>query len=259
MQGIFEFLGCGGSAGVPQVGCRCAICSSSSPYDHRLRSSGLVTLGEKRFLIDVGPDFRAQALRANIASLDGLLLTHTHYDHIAGIDDLRVFYFLRGEKPLPCLLSKEAFEEVKFRYPYMFRPLEEGMTVAAQLSFQLIEGENLLFEGVKMRAISYFQSGMLVTGFRIGRFAYVTDIRDFDESIIASLQGLDLLILSALKKEVSPVHLNIEEAISFAGKVGAKKTYLTHLSHSLAYEEINRELPSTIRMGYDGCKIAFTY
>lgn len=257
-MGSFLFLGTGGSAGVPLIGCRCPVCTSSSPKNQRLRPSGLLTVEGKKFLIDIGPDFRQQALRAKIDRLDGLLLTHTHYDHIAGIDELRVFNVREG-KSLPCLLSVESFEDLKKRYYYFFNPIGEVSTLSAQLSFTLLEEETgeVQFLGVPFTYCSYAQGGMEVTGYRIQNFAYITDIRDFDPSIFIALEGIEYLVLGALREEPSPSHFHFEEAIAFARKTGAKKTWLTHFSHSVDHETTEKKLPPEVALGYDGLEILF--
>ena len=251
----FTFLGTGASAGVPIIGCHCPICTSLSPLDHRLRSSGLIQAGGRQFLIDAGPDFRQQALKFGIGHLDGLILTHTHFDHIAGIDDLRVF-FVRHKKPIPCLLSKESLEELKLRYHYFFL---KGKSSTAQFSFQVLDNEagETDFEGLKIRYFSYPQGDMLVNGFKIGDFAYVTDIRNYDPAIFDSLKGVKYLVISALSKESTHLHLSVGEAVEFARKVGAHRTWLTHLSHYLLHEETNRGLQPDVQLGYDGLKIEF--
>src|SRR3990167_3054368 len=199
-KGTFLFLGTGGSAGIPMIGCPCAVCTSSDPHNQRLRPSGLLKIAGKSFLIDVGPDFRSQALKYRIHHLDGLFLTHTHYDHIAGIDELRIFY-LRSKKPLPCLLSLESLTDLKRRYDYLFQPLEAATSLSAQLDTHVLEADSgsTDFAGIQIGYCSFFQGKMKVTGLRVGNFAYISDIRNYDESVFAQLQGVELLVLSALR------------------------------------------------------------
>lgn len=257
-KGKFLFLGTSASAGVPVIGCQCKVCQSSCLKNKRLRPSGLLKVAGKTFLIDVGPDFRQQALRSGIDHIDGLILTHTHYDHIAGIDELRIFY-LKTSKRLPALLSLESFEDLKKRYFYLFQPIGEVPTLSAQIDIHLLQNDagTQEFEGVQISYFSYFQGGTKVNGFRIGDFAYVSDIKDFDASIFVELQGVKQLVLSALRDGPSALHLSLEEAKEFANKVGAEKTYLTHLSHALDHQEINLRLPSSIQLGYDCLEIEF--
>lgn len=259
MKGKFLFLGTSASAGVPVIGCKCKVCTSDSSHNKRLRPSGYLEARGKKLLIDVGPDFRQQALKFGIDHPDGLLLTHTHYDHIAGIDELRIFY-VRSKKPFPCLLSKESLDELKIRYHYLFRLVSETPTLAAQLQYQVLEGERgeTEFLGVPIRYFSYRQIGMKVNGFRIGDFAYVTDIRDFDDSVYSELEGVRKLVLGALRFEPSPFHFSIEEAIAFSDRVGAEETRLTHVSHNVEHTAVNQKLPPHIQLGFDGYQMDFT-
>jgi phosphoribosyl 1,2-cyclic phosphate phosphodiesterase len=235
------------------IGCECEVCRSTSSFNKRLRSSGLMTIADKNFLIDVGPDFRTQALKCNIKHLTAVLLTHAHADHIAGIDDLRAFYFLEKKK-VPCILSQETFDEVELRYHYMLLPSVSGKSLSAQIDFQILPNDfgNLELEGIRFDYFSYFQSNIKVTGFRIGNFAYVSDIRQYTDQIFPSLKGIDILVLSALRYTPSPMHFSIEEAIAFSRRTSAKMTYLTHIAHDLEHEATNALLPSDVRMSYDG-------
>lgn len=256
MKGHFLFLGTGGSAGVPLIGCECDVCRSSSHYNKRLRSAGLLKIKDKNFLIDVGPDFRTQALHYNIKHLTGVLLTHAHSDHIAGIDDLRPYYFLHRTR-LPCVLSQETFDEVKVRYHYILNPLVSGKSVTAQLDFRILPQDfgDFELEGLDFKYLSYFQVGMKVAGFRFGNFAYVSDIREYSEKVVDMLKGVDTLVLSALRHVPNSMHFSVEEAVAFARSVSAKKTYLTHISHDLEYAATNSLLPPDVRMSYDGLEI----
>jgi phosphoribosyl 1,2-cyclic phosphate phosphodiesterase len=258
MKSTFLFLGTGASSGVPIIGCSCPVCSSPSSANKRLRSSGLLKVGNKQFLIDAGPDLRRQALRISLDRLDGLLLTHTHFDHIAGLDDLRIFYFLH-KRPLPTLLSNDTFEELKVRYHYLMRPMEKGGSVCAQLQFEVLNQDfgAIEWEGVSIAYFNYWQLGMKVTGYRVGDAAYVSDIRNYSEAVIEALSGVNTLIVSALRHEPSPMHLSVDEAIAFARKVGARHTWLTHISHDIDHEKTDASLPPDIRLGYDGLEIPF--
>lgn len=249
MKGTFLFLGTGASTGVPVIGCHCSVCR----IDRRLRPSGLLEVAGRRLLVDVGPDFRRQALERGIDDLDGLILTHTHYDHIAGIDELRVFN-LKYKKAFPTLLSKESEADLRKRYFYFF---EESNSTKLDLQVLPSERGRVDFLGIAIHYCSFTQAGMKVNGFRVGNFAYMTDVQKMDASMEEFLKGVDTLVLSALKGEESPFHLSYDQAVSLARKVGARKTWLTHLGHFLSHDEINRLLPDDVRAAEDGLKVEF--
>lgn len=256
MKGSFLFLGTGASMGVPMVGCECSVCLSSFPKNKRLRSSGLFTIAGKNILLDAGPDIRGQMLKYPVKELHGFLVTHTHFDHIAGIDDLRVFCF--GGKKLPTLLSKETFEEIKIRFHYLFEERKKGI---AQLDPTLLDQDmgSSTFAGITIDHVTYKQSGMRVNGYKIGNLAYLTDIQEYDPAIIPFLQGTEILIVSALRKGFSPAHLTIEKALAFREQIGAKQTFFTHIAHELEHEKTNQELPEDVSLAYDGLEIDFYY
>lgn len=250
MEASFLFLGTGASTGIPVIGCDCPVCRSPSSYNQRLRPSGLIKYGEKVFLIDCGPDFRQQALRYKINHLDALLLTHTHYDHIAGIDDLRV-YFFQTKRSLPCLLSEESFQELKKHYDYLF---DKGYSRdKPHLQFHLLKDTGTaVIEGLQVKYFSFIQCKMKVLGFRIGDFAYITDIRKYSEEIFLFLQGVQQLVVSAISNTASNAHLSIAQAIAFANQAKARQTWLTHIGHHVDHEAMIPLLLPNIHLGYDG-------
>lgn len=258
MQGTILFLGTGGSAGVPIIGCKCAVCQSTSPFNKRLRPSAFVKIGKKSFLIDSGPDFRIQALHYGIDTLNGVILTHTHYDHVGGLDELRVFYFLQHIR-LPMLSSIETYDELRHRFHYLFKTKQADGTLQSQFDFQILENDfgPVHFQGMKLQVVSYSQADMKVNGYRFGNLAYISDIREYDQQVVDVLQGVETLIVSALRYDRSEVHFNIDEAIEFSEKVGAKRTFLTHISHDLDHEKTNQQLPENIRLSFDGLEIPF--
>ncbi len=259
-QGKFIFLGTGGSAGVPKIGCSCCVCRSSDPANQRLRSSGLIQTQEGQILIDAGPDFRAQALKSSIDKLSAVLLTHAHADHIAGMDDLRAYYFLTKKK-LPCFLSQETFDEVKLRYHYMLKEVSLTKSVSAQIDFEIFSQDRGTFsiEGLLFSYFSYYQQGTKVTGFRLGNFAYVTDIKEYSKSVIEALKGVKTLVVSAMRQNSTPMHFSLDEAVSFSKRVCAQHTYITHISHELEHKSTNRSLPSDVQLSYDGLEVPFDY
>lgn len=259
-QARFLFLGSGGSMGIPVVGCTCAVCRSSLSQNKRLRPSAVIKIGNRIILIDCGPDFRAQALGNGITHVDGVILTHAHHDHTAGVDDLRIFT-LRSGQPLPCLLSLETLRELKIRFYYIFneRCGPDGVKLTTNLALHCMEESTgqIVFEGLKIRYISYHQGGMQVNGLRFGNLAYVTDIKEYSSDIFASLEGVKTLIIGALRHTPSHLHFTVDDAVNFAKTVGAEKTWLTHIAHELDHERTNVYLPESIRMSYDGLELHF--
>lgn len=252
------FLGTGSSLGIPVIACHCEVCSSTSPLNKRFRSSALLKIKEKNLLIDASPDFREQALRFKIERIDGVLFTHSHHDHSAGCDDLRIFHF-QNKNPLPCLCSAETAQDLKARYYYMFKEQPYEVKENSRLKLELLKGDRgkTNFLGVDISYFSYIQLGMKVNGFRIGNMAYVTDLKEYNDSIFDELKGVDVLIVSALRFTPSHMHLTVDEAVDFAKKVDAKKTWLTHIAHELEHEKTNNYLPSNIQLAYDGLQIEF--
>ncbi len=258
-QGELLFLGTGASTGIPMIGCHCSVCRSSSPRNKRLRPSVLLTVGGKKILVDAGPDVRQQALHYKIESIDGLFLTHAHYDHIGGLDELRAYYFVRNEEPLPCFLSPETYAEISRRCPYLVTPHQPEKSFPAQFKFQISDKSfgPISFAGLLFHLVSYVQVGMDVLGFRIGNLAYLSDLKEFDPRVIEDVKGVDTLIISALRPESSRSHLTFEEAVAFSRATGAKKTWLTHLSHDVDHEEESRALPPNVALAYDGLSLPF--
>lgn len=254
MKGKLLFLGTGASLGIPVIGCSCPVCRSKDPFNRRLRPSALIRIMNKQFLIDVGPDFRLQALSHGIHALDGILLTHAHHDHTAGMDDLRPIYYQR-ESPLPILLSHATAQDILTRYYYLF-----DKSVSPRFRFQILPAEptgEVSFESLPIQYVTYTQSGMAVNGYRMGNLVYLSDIRHFSPSIFEDLKGVKILIISALRFTPSAMHLTIDEAVDFATQLNAEKVWLTHISHDLEHHQTNVYLPPHIRMAYDGLEIEF--
>lgn len=249
----FLFLGTGASTGVPMIGCHCAVCLSKEAYNKRLRPSGLLRIGAKQLLFDAGPDLRLQLLTHQIDHLDGVLLTHTHFDHVAGLDELRSLYLIYKEI-MPVLVSEATHHDLRKRYDYLFRAKSFGVSLIAQLDFHVMEGSRgtLDFLGVPLRYMTYEQGGMLVSGYRIGSFAYISDISHYPETIFEDLSGVRILVVSAARHEPSMMHFTLDEAISFAQRVGAQETYITHMGHELEYHTTKAYLPKGVSMAYDG-------
>ncbi|MFY7843242.1 MAG: MBL fold metallo-hydrolase [Rhabdochlamydiaceae bacterium] len=250
MKAKFIFLGTGASSGVPVVGCNCSVCLSTLAPNQRMRASALLKVADKSFLIDVGPDFRQQALKNQIKELSGLYLTHAHLDHIGGLGDLATLA-LWNQKTIPCLLSLETFNSLLSTYPYLINAKHNPF------SFTIIEKPFgvIDFHDFKVQYVSYHQNGMLVHGFRWKEFAYISDIRDYEPKVLDDLKGTKTLVISALRRGPSKSHFNLEEAIDFSKKLNAQRTYFTHLSHDLDHEFITNILPSGCHLAYDGLEI----
>lgn len=260
MPNSFCFTGTGGSMGVPVIGCKCDVCHSCNKKNKRLRTAGILKVNNKTFVLDTGPDFRQQALRANLDHIDGVLLTHAHADHIAGMDDLRIFHFTQKES-IPVLASSSTWKDVQKVYSYFFPPFTGDTSKSQKLEGTILADTfgSIEFLGEAFTYMSYYQAGMQVLGYRWKDFAYVTDVYDPSDSVFESLKGVKTLVISALRWTHSPVHLTVPEAIEFAKKVGADKTYITHIAHDLAHDETNRKLdellPGKIELAYDGLEI----
>jgi len=256
IQGRFYFLGTGGSMGVPVIGCTCPVCQSTNPKDTRLRSSGLVEIGGKKILIDCGPDFRRQALNYGINHIDACLITHIHHDHTAGIDELRALT-MHTRDPIPCITSTETAEALRSRFDYIFR--ESDIRLTSKIQLIELEGDRGVynFEGVEFKYMSFNQIEIKVLGFRFGSFAYLSDIKTYPDTIFKDLEGVETLVLSALRYTPSHMHFSVDEAVDFARASGAKMTYLTHISHDLDYEKTNAYLPKDVQLSYDGLSFLF--
>ena len=245
------FLGTGTSTGVPEIGCHCAVCRSDDPREKRLRASVLLEQAEKRILIDCGPDFRQQMLRCGREQLDAVLLTHEHYDHMAGIDDLRPFC-RQGE--LPVFLESRVAEALRTRMPYCFGPHPYPGAPA----IQLCEIETAPFQaaGFEIQPIRGMHYKLPILGYRIGPFAYLTDLSYLPEIAYAKLIGVDTLVVNALRRTPHLAHQTLGEALEMIARVSPRRAYLTHLSHQMGLmDEIAPLLPDTVSVAYDGLEI----
>ncbi len=253
------FLGCGSSSGVPLIGCACATCTSEDTRNQRLRSSVYIQTPKNKILIDAGPDFRQQALRFGLKTPpDALFITHTHYDHISGMEELRVYNFLSGN-PVPCYLSQESMEALYRIFYYHHLPVKEEKNYTARFEYHLLTEKSgtMWLRGEPIQFTTYHQGPMPVLGFRFGELTYMTDVKQYDQSALDFASNTDILIISAIRHGNSRIQLNVDEAIDFSRKVGAKKTFLTHMSHELEYQHLKTLLPSDIEPACDGLEIPF--
>jgi len=252
------FLGTGASSGVPVIGCSCKTCRSKSKYNKRLRPSILIKHKKKNILVDVGPDIRQQALKYKINKLDALIITHAHFDHIAGIDDLRI-YNRKQKKNIECYLLGSTYDEIKRKYEHFFKKNHIGHTQSAKFDFHVLDEEKkkIRFNDMSFSYFSYFQDSKKVLGIRLNKFAYITDIKAYEKTIMEDLKDLDILILSCLRTTKSEVHFDLNEAIDFSKKVNSKVTYFTHLAHEIEYSRFSSKLTKNIKLAYDGLKLKF--
>jgi len=243
------FLGTGTSTGIPQIGCKCEACISTDPKDKRLRASVLISEGESRILIDAGPDLRRQLLTANINHLSAILLTHEHYDHLGGLDDVRPL----GKSEIYA--EKRVLDVIHRNMPYCFSEVKYPGTPVIHLNE--IDENIFSINNIKIQPIRVMHANLPILGFRIGNFAYLTDVKTLDDKSIGQLKGLDVLVLNALRPAQHISHLSLHEALDLADKIGAGKTYFTHMNHDMGLHQlVNESLPSTIQLAYDGLQFS---
>jgi len=250
VQTKITFLGTGTSQGVPIIGCECKVCKSTDPRDKRLRSSVLVETEGKTFIIDTGPDFRQQMLRSEVNDITAVLFTHEHKDHVAGLDDIRPFNF-KYKRHIEVYAEERVQKSLKREFAYIFA--ENKYPGIPQINMRLIENKEFFIEGVRIIPIRAYHHQLPIFGFRIHDFAYLTDVKTVAEKEKVKLSGLDLLILTCLRKEEHISHMNLEEALAFIQEVKPRQTYLTHLSHRFGlHAEEENKMPAGVKIGYDG-------
>ena len=249
-------LGSGTSQGIPVIACDCEVCLSADMRDNRLRCSILIEHNGENHVIDTGPDFRQQMLRANVQSLRSVIFTHEHKDHIAGLDDVRAFNF-KEDRDMEIFCTPEVEEALRREYHYAFA--ESSYPGIPQLNINSIGLEPFLLpDGLQLIPIEVMHYKMAVLGFRIHDFAYVTDAKTVEDSEIEKLKGVKVLIVNALRKEPHLSHFNLDEALDFIQKVGPESAYLTHISHLFGtHEQIELELPPHVHVAFDGLQFEF--
>jgi phosphoribosyl 1,2-cyclic phosphate phosphodiesterase len=242
-------LGSGTSTGVPVIGCRCAVCNSADPRNRRLRPGLKIELSDGAVLVDTPTDLREQLLRFGLDRLDAVLFTHPHADHIFGLDDLRIFNF-RQQAPIPCFGSSSTLAAIRRTFAYAFEDGQEGGG-RPKLELTPVEGA-LQICGREVIPIPVWHGDMPVLGYRIGGFAYVTDVSRIPEESAALLADLDVLILGALRYRPHPTHLSIPEAIEVADRLRPRRTIFTHLAHDVDHGNLAMPLPPGVELGFDG-------
>jgi len=260
MEGLLTFLGTGTSMGVPTLGCGCPVCTSSDPHDRRLRPSVLLRWHEgdreRVVVIDTGPDFREQALRAGLSRVDAVFYTHGHADHILGMDDLRPLSFVvaREGGPVPLYASEETADTLRRVYDYTFSP-SATYPNRPRVRIEPLK-DRICVHGAAFDCIPVQHGNQNIVGFRFGRSAYLTDVSSIPESSFALLEGLDCVVLSALRHKPHPSHATLGQAVEWAQRIGARQTWFTHIAHDLAHAETNGSLPQGMALAYDGLGVS---
>lgn len=243
------FLGTGTSQGVPIIGCQCEVCKSINPKDKRLRSSVLIENEGQTFVIDTGPDFREQMLREDIRRLDAAIFTHEHRDHVGGLDDIRAFNFVMGQA-IDVYADTHVENAMRKMYPYIFS--EEKYPGIPEINLHHIDGTPFAIGKTKFIPIRVMHFKLPIYGYRIGNFSYITDAKTIPLEERKKIQGSEVLVLNALRREAHIAHLTLDEAIDLAKELDIKKVYFTHISHQLGkHSEVEEELPEGIHLAYD--------
>ena len=245
-----HFLGTGTSQGIPIIGSKHPVCLSDNPKDKRLRVSVLVEWEDINLVIDCGPDFRQQMLRTDCTHLDAILFTHEHADHTAGLDDIRPFFFRQGD--IPVYGSKQVLDNLNLRFGYIFSA-ENKYPGAPSVEQHVIDSNTpFLFKNKTIVPVEVYHNTLAVMGFRIDNFCYLTDVKTIADVEQQKLKNLDILVLSALRIDSHPNHLNLEEALEMIEKLKPKKAYLTHISNLMGFhDEVSKNLPSNVFLAYD--------
>lgn len=243
-------LGTGTSQGVPIIGCECKVCASVNPYDQRLRSSALITIGDTNLVIDAGPDFRQQMLRHKVSRLRAIMLTHEHVDHIFGLDDIRSYNWFQ-QHPTDIYAEKRVLDAVRHVFHYVFaRDRYPGIP---QMELHQITPERFLIDNIAVQPIRAFHHRLPVLGYRIGDFTYLTDVNSIPDEEKRKMEGTRFLVLNALRHEKHISHFSLDEAVTLAREIGAERTWFTHISHIMGlHDEVNATLPAGIELAYDG-------
>jgi len=253
------FLGTGTSFGVPQIGCQCRTCTSTDPRDRRSRTAALIETRGKRLLIDTPPELRLQLVAAGVDRVDAVLYTHAHADHVHGIDDLRAISVRQGNPGgLPAYGPAATIAELATRFPYIFDRaiLPPAGTSKPELAAHALEaGRIATVAGVPVLPLALPHGDHSVFGYRLGPIAYLTDVKAIPDDVAALLAGLEVLVLNALLPQPHPLHLSIPEAVAAAQRIGARQTWLTHLTHDAPHADLAGRLPRGIAPAYDGLVI----
>ncbi|MBG6109544.1 phosphoribosyl 1,2-cyclic phosphate phosphodiesterase [Flavobacterium sp. CG_9.10] len=248
------FLGTGTSQGIPVIGSNHSVCKSTDFKDKRLRVSVWVSWEDYSFVIDCGPDFRQQMLTSNCQKVDGILFTHEHADHTAGLDDIRPFNFKQGE--IPIYAHQRVIDNLKSRFGYIFETKNRYPGAPSVKTIEVVNNQPFSIGDKNAIPVNVMHGDLQVFGYRIDDFAYLTDVKTIEKSEVEKLKGLKVLVVNALREEPHNTHFNLQEALDFITLVQPEKTYLTHISHILGFhEEVQKKLPENVFLAYDNLEI----
>lgn len=248
------FLGTGTSQGIPVIGSNHPVCKSDDSRDKRLRVSVWISWENASYVIDCGPDFRQQMLVSNCQKVDGILFTHEHADHTAGLDDIRPFYFKQGD--IPVFAHLRVLENLTKRFDYIFENENKYPGAPSVVMNEVINGKTFEISNKKVIPIDVMHGNLQVFGYRIDDFAYLTDVKTISENEMEKLKGVKVLVVNALRIEPHDTHFNLEEALEFIATIKPEKTYLTHISHIFGFhQEIEKSLPDNVFLAYDNLEI----
>ncbi len=248
------FLGTGTSAGIPMIGCKCEVCTSADPRDKRTRPSALLSYDGKRILIDSTPELRIQCVTHGVDMVDAVVFTHAHADHIMGLDDVRRFNVISG-RPMDVWANARTMKSLQQCFSYAFLDPSVKTTVfRPKLLSRLIEGP-FEVEGRTWTPVPLLHGEVHVLGFRVGNVAYCTDVSHIPDASYKLLEGVEVLVLDGLQFKPHPTHFSVQEAVAAAERIGAKQTWLTHITHGTTHAESNRQLPPHVQLAYDGLRI----
>lgn len=255
MQNSITFLGTGTSQGIPLIGCHCEVCDSTDPRDKRFRSSALIEYQGIKVVIDAGPDFRQQMLREDVRDLDAILLTHPHKDHTGGLDDVRAFNYITG-KNMPIYCEPNVLESLKMEYSYAFR--EHKYPGVPEFEVHTIGTDPFSINGVEIIPVRAMHYKLPVLGYRFGKLGYLTDANYISDEDIQKFRGVDVFVINTIRREKHISHFSLDEALDVARRVGARRTYLTHLSHQIEkHSELSLFLPDGVTPAYDTLRVRF--
>ncbi len=250
---VVTFLGTGTSQGVPMIGCKCKVCKSDDLRDKRLRSSVMININNKIFVIDTGPDFRQQMLRENVERLDAILFTHEHKDHTAGLDDIRAFNYFQ-KQAMNVFAEERVQQSLKQEYSYVFA--SEKYPGIPQIKFRSISTKPFIAEGIQIIPIRVMHHKLPILGFRIQDFTYLTDINQIATEEIIKIKGSKHIVISGLRKEPHISHFSLSESLELLKELEPERAYITHCSHQLGlYNDVQKELPKNVILAYDTLKI----